>query len=326
MGHGANQQTLAPHVLLTRLVDHHSDEPSVSGMQAGVLAVGGAVLCLVDLPSAPAQRVDAAVMSLWGCGGQVPAGSKPRAGSEREGGECGVRVATRGSRDEEAEPREVQSLLDATLEEEEEEGGSSLGAVAPRGADAAVRIQTSPLAVAVAWTVLAVTAGIGIVCTTYFEQEAGLGMFGYAAVDQVLLPFTTIPLLALASAWPVLATALGEPEMGRKQGVWATAAATWAEIDWLTLVLFRAPMFGREFVFFWLVTAFSDLSTTYLQMTIVRIVMCWLLSLLVCTVLREWAGVSFVEAQRSIRPSTLILRIMGTAILILSYLRLQQSL
>jgi hypothetical protein len=201
----------------------------------------------------------------------------------------------------------------------------------PEGAAASalhepVRIQTSPAAVAFAWGVLAVTAGIGIVCTTYFEQEAGLGMFGYAAIDQVLLPFTTLPLLALATVSPALATALGEPETGRHQGVMATAAATWAEFDWPTLILFRAPMFGREFVFFWLVTAFSDLSTTYLQMTIVRIVMCWLLSLLVCTVLREWAGVSLVEAQKSMRASTLALRLLGTLVLILSYVRLQHSL
>jgi len=65
--------------------------------------------------------------------------------------------------------------------------------------------------VGVAFFVLALTAGIGIVCTTYLEEQCDITMFGYAAADQIMLPVTSLPLVWLAAAWPGLAKVLGEP-------------------------------------------------------------------------------------------------------------------
>jgi len=69
---------------------------------------------------------------------------------------------------------------------------------------------TSALGLAIAWVLLVVTAGIGIVITRYFEL-VGVSNFGYAAVDQCLLPFTTLPVLAVAVHSPWLSSLLGEP-------------------------------------------------------------------------------------------------------------------
>ena len=99
-------------------------------------------------------------------------------------------------------------------------------------------------AVAVAFLTLALTAGIGIVCTTYFEQRAELQMFGYAAVDQVLLPFTTLPFVALATRWHGLARFLGEPfpkaDSGDAlDGFRDTLRRSWQETEFKTLIPFR---------------------------------------------------------------------------------------
>lgn len=187
----------------------------------------------------------------------------------------------------------------------------------------AVELSTPAWAIALAWFVLAGTAAIGIVCTTVFEHRYRLTSFGYAAVDQVLLPFTTLPVTLLAVKLSWLADLLGEPAEGRDATCRASLARSWAEADLLTLVPFRATMFGREFLFFWLVTAFKDLTVTYLEMTIVRVVMCWVASLVVCTWLRQWSGISASEASDSLRPTTLCMRVVGTVVLVLSYLRLQ---
>lgn len=44
----------------------------------------------------------------------------------------------------------------------------------------------------------------------YFEEYAGLSSFGYAAVDQVMLPFTLMPVVYLANRYPTVALWLGD--------------------------------------------------------------------------------------------------------------------
>ena len=212
----------------------------------------------------------------------------------------------------------------STADEEERAGLLPAGAEPGAPAPAEVELKQSPLALSVAWLILALTAGVGIVCTVVMERQMGIGAFGYAAMDQVLLPFTTLPLTIAAVRWPSVADWIGEPAAGRDASVLESFSRTWREVDWISLVPFRGLMFGREFLFFWLATAFPDLSGTYLEMTILRVVLCWLGSLLVSARFRAWAGVSDSEATVSLHPTNLTLRIVGTVVLVLSYARVAQ--
>lgn len=68
------------------------------------------------------------------------------------------------------------------------------------------------LATGIAFVLLALTTGIGIVVATYFEQSsAHLSSFGYTAVDQVLLPLTTLPLAAFLDSFACSRRLVGEP-------------------------------------------------------------------------------------------------------------------
>ena len=187
-------------------------------------------------------------------------------------------------------------------------------------------------AVAAAFAILALTAGIGIVVTTYFEHRAGLNMFGYAAVDQVLLPITSVPLAWALYQCPAALRAIGEPDAdvqaaastgeGGSRSFWGVLVLTWQETHWLTLVPFRGLMFAREFVFFYLATAFPDVNAVYLQMTLVRVVLCWLAALLACTLLKQWVGVQPEEAARTLHPVNLGLKAVGSVLVVISLLRL----
>ena len=84
-------------------------------------------------------------------------------------------------------------------------------------------------------------------------------------------------------------------------------------------------MFLREFVFFYLATAFKDLTNTYLQMTVLRVILCWLGSLFACSVFRYWVGITETEARSNLHPINLSLRITGSIVLIISYLRLHDA-
>jgi len=191
------------------------------------------------------------------------------------------------------------------------------------------------LGLLLAFSVLALTAGIGIVITTYFEKRAGLNMFGYAAIDQILLPVTSLPIAWLLYQWPSALRVLGEPHGdimaaegtggGVRRSFWAVMVTTWREIKphvFSTLIPYRGTMFAREFVFFYLATAFSDINSVYLTMTLVRVVLCWLASLLACSYLSGWVGISKEEAATTLHAANLALRTIGSGLIVVAIVRL----
>ena len=99
---------------------------------------------------------------------------------------------------------------------------------------------------------------------------------------------------------------------------------TWQETQLLTLVPFRALMLGREFLFFYLATAF-DLAPTYLQMTLLRVVLSWLASILACTLLRAYVGVVPQETMRTLAPVNLALKAVGTVLVVYAVMVLHSA-
>lgn len=78
-------------------------------------------------------------------------------------------------------------------------------------------------------------------------------------------------------------------------------------------------------MFFYLATEF-DLDSTYLQMTLLRIILCWIGSLLACTALKAWVAVSAPEATQTLSPPNLCLKVAGSTLLVLSILQLKDML
>ena len=91
---------------------------------------------------------------------------------------------------------------------------------------------------------------------------------------------------------------------------------------WFTLIPFHGIEFARTLLFFWLVTAF-DVEATYLQMTLVRIALVWGVSLLACSLLKRWVGISDAEAAATLHPANVLIRVAGTAFLVFAVLRLK---
>lgn len=135
-----------------------------------------------------------------------------------------------------------------------------------------------------AWMVLVATTSLGLVQTTYLEKKNGLNMFGYAAQDQVLLPLFTIP----------LAIAMDRPALGQWRAV---AAQTWREFSLPTMIGYRGLSFAREFAFFFLATRFN-LSSVYMEMTLLRIVLAWVAGVAVVVTIPSFVAVTQEEAER----------------------------
>lgn len=89
-----------------------------------------------------------------------------------------------------------------------------------------------------------------------------------------------------------------------------------------TLVAFHGLEFIRTFIFFWLVTQF-DVDSTYFTMTVTRIALCWLVSLLACSLMRSWVGITDAEARRALHPIILAQKLCGSALLMVSIMSLK---
>lgn len=304
--------------------------PPERTLEAGavVAAILGTLLCITELPAGAADQllstawwrgaVSSPCTALRALVGPAATGAYSRLGTPPHGA-----AESRGDAHTTVPPSRSSSDEEGGLQPMEVEGSADqLHAVSC----------AHTLTVAAAFAVLALTAGIGIVVTTYFESKAGLNMFGYAAIDQILLPVTSLPVAWALYQSPTLLRALGEPEAVLEQRqsrenpsgltFWGVLAQTWRETQWLTLVPFRGLMFAREFVFFYLATAFPNVNAVYLEMTLVRVVLCWVAALLACTYLKEWVGVTAAEAASTLHPLNFALKVVGSVCIVLSILQL----
>lgn len=84
-------------------------------------------------------------------------------------------------------------------------------------------------------------------------------------------------------------------------------------------------MFVRELLFFVLATEYENLGSTYLQMTVMRVVLSWAVSVLACTRLQSWSGVRPEEAGVSLHPVNVGMKLLGSAVLVLAYGRLNEA-
>ena len=78
----------------------------------------------------------------------------------------------------------------------------------------------------------------------------------------------------------------------------------------------------RSFFFFFLVTSF-DAESTYLTMTLMRIALVSVASLLACTLLRHWVGLRVQEAANATAPRHLAMRAAGAALILYAVLRIK---
>jgi len=213
-----------------------------------------------------------------------------------------------------------------------------------------------------AFALVAATTASGIVIATWLEARDGVRSFGYLALDQCLLPLTTLPLVALLGASPALRRLVGEPRWSAEAecspSLAATMERTWEELcappraveeaaggaalpaagaaevgaapgaarrgcpGALTLAAYHFLELIRNFFFFYLVTAF-DAESTYLTMTLLRIALVSVASLLACTLLRRWVGVRELEARSATAPRNLAMRALGAALILFAVLRIK---
>ena len=107
-------------------------------------------------------------------------------------------------------------------------------------------------------------------------------------------------------------------------GFWHTLHLTWRETQLSALVPFRLLMLTREFFFFYLATSF-DLAPTYLQMTLLRVILSWIASVLACTILRKAVGVEAVEAWKTMSPTNLLLKVLGSGLELYAVMELRKA-
>jgi hypothetical protein len=200
------------------------------------------------------------------------------------------------------------------------------------------------LTVACAFLVLSLTSAAGVSIAAYFQRVAGLNSFGYTAVDQVLLPLASLPLAFVIDKSLTLRAWVGEPSWSTTQPLppsfYATITTVVAEVfsvphsvnsldvgvsalsfwsrPWpfiATLIPYHGLEFLRSFLLFYLITAF-DLDATYLQMTLVRVALCWCGTAVACTLLRTWVGIATSDAEAVLSPASIGATTVGSVLMV----------
>ena len=188
---------------LLQLLDSSSSDATASTASSNVkaslilLSIVGSAMCAVDVPLRTSEAVFSCITGRrWWRELVVP-----------RGGYVGI-----------ASPphQQQQASLDSSSVDYDEhvhdgeEGGASPSHPSAASASSSFSCGRAPC-VALAFAVLAGTTGVGVVFATFSELYANLTPFGYTAVDQLLLPLTTLPLAAFLGAFYWTRNLIGEP-------------------------------------------------------------------------------------------------------------------
>lgn len=206
-----------------------------STLTAGPVVVGaiGALLCVLEIPLQYASAICGKVLNLLPC--------LDNNTCRQYGQNMGANLARSSSRLPRKQSEEPSPLVAVATGEDVTAPASETAPLIVAGMIAAPRSLFSCLGhwahdagVLIAFVVLALTTAVGISLTTFMQAKAGLTSAGYTAVDQVLLPFTTLPMVAAINRFAFCRRVIGEPAWSSESecapSFWQIVKRTWGEV------------------------------------------------------------------------------------------------
>jgi len=162
----------------------------------------------------------------------------------------------------------------------------------------------------VPFCLLSVTYAFWFFFQKYVDNVFHVNAFGYNALDQGLLPLYLIPWLFLVDFIPPLKLAY-EDENNMKESFIEATKQTWKEASTLNLFCYRLFINARAFAYFLLAVNF-DLTLVYLELTLIRVIISWLGSLVLCLLFPKFIGTTEEEKKATFSPLNIILKVAGT--------------
>jgi hypothetical protein len=314
-----------------------------------VLGIVGALLCVIERP-APAAGDSGALLDADG----ALDGRGSRSGSGSKAAHSGSRYSTASTfRASSAQPTPahdsvavVSSRVDAEDNARPLLPGAESTAVASDWRTSLRNVATScrfviPLvSLAVAYCLWSVGRGGWLACAfcalrawhavvanspsplrfvfmKFFTDSYRVNAWGYNSLDQGLLPFYTFPFLLLIDSVPFLKRNF-ENEQDCQETFFQAVRGTCAEItsswdSFWTVFVYRGLINGRA-VFYSFIAVWYDLDVVYLELTLIRICLSWIASLVLCIWAPRFIRTTVEEKKMIFSRANLALKIVGTCV------------
>lgn len=170
------------------------------------------------------------------------------------------------------------------------------------------------------FTALSIAYGMWFVSQKAFNDDYRTNVFGYTSIDQVLAPFFMLPFLLVVDQVGALRRQC-VPVEERHQDFFAACRSTVKQLfahrgrGLGTVFLYRLLINARAMAYFYLSVQY-DLAAVYLELTLVRIILSWVMALFVCVLAPGFIGLGKAEQNTIFHPANLVLKFVGTGLII----------
>ena len=201
---------------------------------------------------------------------------------------------------------------------------------ATRGAKNFTAILRDSVMILVPFLMLSISYGLWFVTQKLFNDEYRTNIFGYTSIDQVWAPVYMWVFLLLVDHIAPLRAMLHSAE-DRKES-WAEAVKNTFSIlfcqrrgrGFFTVFTYRLLINARAIAYFYMGVTY-DLAAVYLELTLVRVMLSWVLAGCVCALKPSFIGLSKAERNTVFAPVNIGLRLAGTAFVLAALFILNAS-
>lgn len=184
------------------------------------------------------------------------------------------------------------------------------------------------LKVFVPFLILAGTYSLWFVTQKLFNQEYRTNVFGYTSIDQILAPLYLWPLIFAIDLVPPLRGALVD-ESEKSVSAWASLMTMIKEASankgegWVTLFFYRLFINSRAMAYFYMGVIF-DLQVVYVELTLTRVLLSWLVSIVLCAAVPRFIDVQLDEKLTVFHPGNLTLKLVGSCMVLAALFLINQ--
>jgi len=184
----------------------------------------------------------------------------------------------------------------------------------------------SLLSVGVPFTLLAASYSMWFVSQKLFNKNYRTNVFGYTSLDQCLAPIYMLSYLTIIeSIGPLRRNLVAKEDQQEtlKQAVQHTFKdyANDRYIGLWTVFCYRFLINARAMGYFYLGVIY-DLDVVYLELTLTRVVLSWLMALVLCVFVPSFIVMTSAEKRTVFLPLNVTLKTFGTGLIVLALLLL----
>eukprot|EP00758_Cryptobia_borreli_P012381 Tbor_TRINITY_DN5741_c1_g1::TRINITY_DN5741_c1_g1_i3::g.20957::m.20957 len=169
------------------------------------------------------------------------------------------------------------------------------------------------------FSMLAWAVALYFVLMKYYNNKCAINIFGYNAFDQVSTPFYIFPFFLFVDLIKPIKRIIEEEGIDQEEsfleafkGMLYDLIITSKGLGLLHVFVYRLLINGRAMIYSYIAITY-DLSSSYLELTLIRVVLSWMASLIIMLVIPSFIRASHEERRKVKDWVNVVLKLIGTA-------------